>query len=75
MVPTVAEIVLIVHPVLRLSKDLGESNPSLVLALHAEFGIGFAVICVSALELVQMAVSPAHDDLQDLVQLEQRDVR
>ena len=73
MLPRIAEVVFVAEDILLARGDLSESKP----ALFEDWQVGIKlsrvvarvrVVVLAHLELVQMAVGPAHRDLQDGMQ-------
>lgn len=69
ILPAIAEIVLVYYLVLALSEHVLEPDFPLVLAPDAKLRIRLTVQDLPPAKLVQMTVGPAHDDLEDPVEL------
>src|SRR5271157_4762468 len=79
MLPGVTEVVFVGEPDLPSHLgDLADQDVLLVLRLHVPVHIVWilgSVVCAPDDELVQMAILPAHDDLDNEVKLPEREVR
>jgi hypothetical protein len=75
VLPTIAEIVLVGNAVLRASEKLGDRGPVLADSPYTRLATRDPVEDSARLELVQMAIGPAHDRLKAVVQPFQWDVR
>src|SRR5260370_42526635 len=76
MFPRVAEIVLIEKGGTLLRRDVSQANQSIILVevviLWTRLTIVRAFVCARHNKLMEMGMRPAHRDLQNMVQLMQR---
>src|SRR6266566_3541403 len=77
MFPRVAEIVLVEEGGALLRRDVSQANQSIifvkVIILWTRFTIVGAFVCARHDKLIEMGMRPAHRDLQNMVQLMQRE--
>jgi hypothetical protein len=72
--PAVAVVVKILEGALAIDEECGQLDLALVIHLSI-LGRGHAIHDVSELEVVQVIIGPAHDDLNDVVQAFERHAR
>lgn len=74
VLPTVAKVVFVHHRVLRLAQNPRQANTPVIFVVGTVLGVGFPVVGLPNQKLVKMAIRPAHDELQDVVESKQGDV-